>query len=103
MKEGLKQKIDKNAMLLCNVTTDFTNSDQCLFPSGLIAHKNSEVMLTDDVVALLDEVAKQIQEIIEDMQHIPSRRLPLGKNAWLQEWNEVIDKLKRLVVLDGEH
>ncbi len=43
------------------------------------------------------KVEKQkLQSIIDDMKHIPDRRLPLGKNAWLQEWNEVLEKLEGL-------
>jgi hypothetical protein len=39
---------------------------------------------------------RSLRNIVEDMKHIPSRRLPLGKNAWVSEWSEVIAKLEQV-------
>ena len=52
----------------------------------------------NDVVGVVRDC---LSEIVEDMRHIPERRLPLGKNCWLQEWYEVIEKLERLGELEG--
>lgn len=35
----------------------------------------------------------QKKEIQEYMDGIPNRRLPLGKNAWLQEWEQMIKEI----------
>ncbi len=34
--------------------------------------------------------------LIEDMSHVPSRRLPIGKNSWLQEWSEIQEQLNQI-------
>jgi hypothetical protein len=65
MTNKLKEEINNNAMLLYNVLVDFRNVNQCHFPSGFIAHTNSDVILVVDVLILLDNVAKQIQEKLE--------------------------------------
>lgn len=40
---------------------------------------------------------QKLRSILEDMQKIPERRLPLGKIGWLQEWGDVIVALGRLL------
>ena len=40
---------------------------------------------------------QKLRSILEDMQKIPERRLPLDKIGWLQEWGDVIVALGRLL------
>lgn len=66
--------------------------------TGVTMTKNAEYFKQiADAIKILDD-------LIEDMTHVPSRRLPLGKNAWLMEWSEVQEKARRLCVcLKGEN
>jgi hypothetical protein len=59
-----------------------------------------EKVFAEDLAESKDSVVisrKQLQDLLIDMSHIPKRRLPLGKNAWLHEWNDVQQKLKELL------
>jgi hypothetical protein len=83
---------------------DFNNSNQCHFPSGFIAHKNSEVMLVDDVLGLLDEVKQQIPSIVNDVKTRVGTKIDLEKSTPKAVWDVVFSMINdRFVsVLDGK-
>jgi hypothetical protein len=51
----------------------------------------------------LESILQKIQKILKDFNHIPSGWLPIGKNAWLQEWREKENELREVEGLLRQH
>ena len=64
MSKTLKQKIHENTAIIYNVLRSFEHGKHYTFPSGLVAHKDDKVLLLSDVNALLDEAAKEVNQIM---------------------------------------
>ena len=92
----LKQTIEKVLMEIKKTQDEHCYSGEMSnvpYAEYLRGQKNSLLK----VLSVVEKFQKQLLEIIEDFSHIPDRRLPIGKNAWLQEWTDKEQELKRVL------